>query len=443
MNYPSIGLQIPEILLPKAGTDMHRWAVIACDQHTSDRGYWAQLAAETAEYHSTLKLVFPEVYLEDSDGDARISSIHQTMAQYLDDGSLVAQSAGFVLIDRKTTKVASRKGLMVALDLEQYDYHEGATSLIRSTEGTILSRLPPRIKVREDAPIELPHIMVLIDDPRRTVIEPLFNNPPRPLYDFDLIANGGHIKGYSVDQPQQIEQVVQALSSLADPQYFKEHYRVDGEVMLYAMGDGNHSFATAKAVWEKLKEAADDKQAIMTHPARYAMVELVNLHDPGLEFEPIHRVLFNIDPANLRKAMESWFNGRGERFSYTPCTSLEATQGLAQTNSEGQGFGTIFAGDYGYCQLKNPQMTLDVASLQTFLDDYLQHELAARIDYIHGEEAVTTLGRQASCAGFYLPAISKHDFFRTIIVDDALPHKTFSMGEADEKRYYLESRRIR
>ncbi|MCF6179841.1 MAG: DUF1015 domain-containing protein, partial [Geopsychrobacter sp.] len=368
MNYPAIGLQLPKILVPKPGTDMRHWSVIACDQYTSDLTYWQNLTRQTTEKLSTLKLVFPEVYLDDSDGDARIKAINQTMEQYLSDGSLIEQPAGFVLIDRKTSEVESRKGLMVALDLEQYDYNKGATSLIRATEGTILDRLPPRIKVRENAPIELPHIMVLIDDPQRTVIEPLFDKAIEPLYDFEWMAGGGHIKGYQIDQPQQIEQVVQALTLLANPQEYKERYQVDGEVMLYAMGDGNHSFATAKAIWEKLKAEADDQQAIMTHPARYALVELVNLHDPGLEFEAIHRVLFNINPEQLRQEMERWFNDRNEQFTYTPCETLKSAQTLANAAKDGQGFCVILAGQYAYCQLKNPQLSLDVASLQAFLD---------------------------------------------------------------------------
>ena len=443
MNFPAIGLQVPKILLPKNGVDMRRWAVIACDQYTSNEDYWQQLNAETADSPSTLKLIFPEVYLEDADGGDRITAINRTMESYLADGTLSEQPPGLILVDRKTSEVESRKGLMVALDLEQYDYNKGATSLIRATEGTILDRLPPRIKVRENAPIELPHIMVLIDDPERSVIEPLFDSNPEPLYDFELLAGGGHLKGYRIDRPQQIEQVSKALTKLADPQNYRDRYQVEGEVMLYAMGDGNHSFATAKAIWEKLKKEAVDKEAIMEHPARYALVELINLHDRGLEFEAIHRVLFNINPAHLLQEMERWFNPRGEGFTYTPCATLAAAQTLAAAPHAGQGFCAILAGRYGYCQLKNPQLTLDVASLQSFLDDYLAGQPSARIDYIHGEEAVSSLGNHANNAGFYLPAISKNNFFRTIIIDGALPRKTFSMGEADEKRFYLECRKIR
>ena len=284
MNFETIGLQVPKILLPKAGTDMRRWAVIACDQHTSDRDYWRRLEQQTAGQISTLNLVFPEVYLEDSDGDQRISAINKAMETYLTDSSLEEQPPGFILVDRKTSEVESRKGLIVALDLEHYDYTKGAQSLIRATEGTILDRLPPRIKVRENAPIELPHIMVLIDDPDKTVIEPLFAEDLQVVYDFELLENGGHLKGYRVDRPDLIAHVVGALEKLAEPEAYHQKYATDGEVMLYAMGDGNHSFATAKAIWEKLKSDAVDPADVIDHPARFALVELVNLHDPGLEF---------------------------------------------------------------------------------------------------------------------------------------------------------------
>lgn len=443
MNYPGIGLHLPQILLPAPELDLRRWAVIACDQYTSNQEYWQNLDREIAGHPSTLKLIFPEVYLEEQGADARITAINRAMESYLEEGLLVEQPPGFVLVDRKTSEVPSRKGLVVALDLEQYDYRKGASSLIRATEGTILDRLPPRIRVRENAPIELPHIMVLIDDPGKTVIEPLFNSNPTPLYDVELLANGGHLRGYRIDRPQQIAQIVRALEQLADPQFYRQRYQTDGEVMLYAMGDGNHSFATAKAIWEKLKKESADQQAILQHPARYALVELVNLHDPGLEFEAIHRLLFNVQPDHLLQSMETWFNQRNQGFSYRPCDSLEAAQQLAKADGAGQRFCAVLAGRYGCCQIANPQLTLDVASLQAFLDDYLAVTPGTRIDYIHGSAAVSQLGGQANNAGFYLPAIAKDHFFRTIIADGALPRKTFSMGEADEKRFYFECRRIR
>ncbi len=443
MNFDKIGLQVPKILLPKAGTDMQQWAVIACDQYTSDRGYWQRLAEQTAGSISTLKLIFPEVYLEDEDSDQRIADINAAMEEYLADGSLVEQPPGFILVDRKTCEVESRKGLIVALDLDQYDYNKGAQSLIRATEGTILDRLPPRIKVRENAPIELPHIMVLIDDPQRTVIEPLFNEELETIYDFELLENGGHLKGYRVDQPELLEKVATALEKLADADAYRAKYQVDDQVMLYAMGDGNHSFATAKAIWEQLKAEAEDQAAIMNHPARYALVELVNVHDEGLEFEAIHRVLFNVNCEQLKTEMEAFFAERGTPLTYTPCQDLAAAETLAAQQQDVHAFPVVFAGQFGVCAVANPEYTLVVASLQACLDKYLQDNPAAKIDYIHGTQPVTELGSAADAAGFYLPAISKHDLFKTIVLDGALPRKTFSMGEADEKRFYLECRKIR
>ena len=443
MNYEKIGLQVPKILLPRAGTDMQRWAVIACDQYTSDPAYWQRLEQQTAGNISTLNLVFPEVYLEDGDADQRIAAINRTMEEYLASGSLEEQPPGFILVDRKTAEAESRKGLIVALDLEQYDYTKGAKSLIRATEGTILDRLPPRIKVRENASIELPHIMVLLDDPDKTVIEPLFSEDLPPVYDFELLENGGHLKGYRVDRPELIQQVVAALEKLADPEAYRKKYATAGDVMLYAMGDGNHSFATAKAIWEKLKADAADPAAVMNHPARFALVELVNVHDPGLEFEPIHRVLFGVDVEALQTAMKAFYAGAGTPLTYIPCADLSEAQKVAAKRSKEHAFPVIFAGEFGVCCVESPQLTLVVATLQEFLDHYMEENPTVRIDYIHGEQTVTELGHQPASVGFYLPAISKHDLFKTIVHDGALPRKTFSLGEADEKRFYLECRKIK
>jgi hypothetical protein len=442
MNFEKIGLQVPKILLPKIGTDMQRWAVIACDQYTSDPAYWQRLEQQTADRISTLNLVFPEVYLEESDGDRRIAAINRAMEEYLADGSLEEHPPGFILVDRKTSAVESRKGLIVALDLERYDYTKGAQSLIRATEGTILDRLPPRIKVRENAPIELPHIMVLIDDPDKTVIEPLFAEELPTVYDFELLENGGHLKGYRVDRPELIEQVVNALEALADLDAYHQKYETDGDVMLYAMGDGNHSFATAKAIWEKLKSEAADPAAVMDHPARFALVELVNVHDPGLEFEAIHRVVFDVDIEHLKQALEQFYDEAGTPVTFIPCADLAEAQNVAVQQTDQHAFPVVLGGEFGVCAVANPQFTLVVATLQAFLDRYLEDNPTVRVDYIHGDQTVTELGRQPDSAGFYLPSISKHDLFKTIVHDGALPRKTFSMGEADEKRFYLECRKI-
>lgn len=449
MIFNNIGLQLPQILLPKSGTDMQYWSVIACDQYTSDRGYWQRIEQKTAGKLSTLNLIFPEVNLEDEDCQDRITNINTAMDHYLTNNSLVEQPPSFILVDRKTSEVESRKGLIVALDLEQYDYNKGAKSLIRATEGTILDRLPPRIKVRQNAPIELPHIMVLIDDPKKTVIEPLFDQQLDTVYDFELMENGGHLTGYRVDQPELISQITTALETLADKESYQQNYNVDEDVMLYAMGDGNHSFATAKAIWQQLKEdvAAGKVELshdqLMAHPSRFALVELVNVHDVGLEFEAIHRVMFSIEEETFLDEMKEYFSTHNMDFSFTPCTDLSEVEKSLSLNGEQHSFTCTIAGTFGVCRINNPQYTLVVATLQPFLDHYLNSHSDSRIDYIHGDQSVTDFGSQHNCAGFYLPAISKHDLFKTIIFDGALPRKTFSMGEADEKRFYLECRRIK
>jgi hypothetical protein len=446
LTFDRIALQVPTLLLPRGDIDLSKWAVIACDQYTSEPAYWEKVKELTAGHPSTFDLIFPEVYLEEPDSEERIRRINREMERYLVEGILVPQKPGFLLVDRQTQAVPLRKGLIVALDLEQYDYRQGAQSLIRATEGTILDRLPPRIRVREQASIELPHIMVLIDDPQQTVIEPLFARPREKVYDFPLMLGGGHIRGYRVDDADSIQQVATALERLADPDQFARRYDVEGRpVVLYAMGDGNHSFATAKAIWEKLKAETPDRETIMDHSARYALVELVNLHDPGLEFEAIHRVLFDVDVEAMLQRMTNYFAGQGmllhcQRFADR--AALEAATNTATiTNTHPIPF--VNADGFGLLTIDNPVLHLTVATLQAFLDHFLAEEKDVRIDYIHGENVVTTLGSRPGNIGFYLPAISKHELFRTIILDGALPRKTFSMGEADEKRFYLECRKIR
>lgn len=444
MNFDKIGLQVPEVLLPNQDIDLHKWSVVACDQYTSQPEYWSEAKDTTHDEPSTLNVIFPEVFLEDSDGDERIKNINTTMQQYLDDGVLTAmKNKGFVLVDRKTSQAESRKGLVVAIDLEQYDFNKGSQTLIRATEGTIVDRLPPRIKVRQDAAIELPHIMVLIDDPEQTVIEPLFNQNPEPLYDFNLMMNSGHLKGYAIDTPELIQQVADALEHLASPEVFAKKYDAeDKEVLLYAMGDGNHSLATAKAIWEKIKEDADNPQAEMDNPARYALVELVNIHDKGLQFEPIHRVIFNVNPEQLLKDMHSHFSGN---FSLCRCDNEEEMKKRSAEVSNIENVHVVPFNDasgYGYIQIENPVFTLELATIESFLNDYLE-ENGGKVDFIHGDDVVNELGVKEGNMGFFFPPISKHSLFKTIIFDGALPRKTFSMGEADEKRFYLEARKIK
>ncbi|MCC8989056.1 MAG: DUF1015 domain-containing protein [Candidatus Contendobacter sp.] len=445
MNFTPIALQAPTLLLPQADVDLTKWAVVACDQYTSQPEYWAQVEGLVGDAPSTLRLMLPEIFLEAPDEAQRIAAIHDAMRRYLAEGVLTEQPPGFVLIERLTARGRIRRGLIAALDLEHYDFTPGAKALIRPTEGTIMERLPPRIRVREGAPLELPHVMVLIDDPQHLVIDPLFAEPAAPLYDAPLMLDSGRVRGWRVDHPLLIQWVVEQLAQLADPAAFNARYGVvDEPTLLYALGDGNHSFATAKLIWENLKRAAPDPAAILHHPARHALVELVNLHDDGLEFEAIHRVAFHVDPEPLLAALAAFCGAQGSTLTIfdTPSWSAARQAWAAQQHPGRQVIAFVSAARRGLLLIDRPCLTLPVATLQAFLDQYLPTVPTARLDYIHGEQALEQLGGQSGNIGFYLPALDKGDFFRTVIRDGALPRKTFSMGEADEKRFYLECRRI-
>ena len=445
MRNSDLGIEAPKILLPKDGVDLTNWSVVACDQFTSQPEYWKKLADDIGDDPSTLNMVFPEVFLGEANSAERVSRINATMEAYLEKGIVEELEPGFILLDRKTSHAASRRGLIVALDLEKYDYKPGSQSLIRATEGTIEDRLPPRIEIRKNAKIELPHIMVLIDDPDRTVIEPIFEKNLESVYDFELNAGGGHLKGWRVDALEDIASVFQSLEALSDQSTFDEKYGVSGKgVLLYAMGDGNHSLATAKSIWENLKAEGDLPESVMDHPARFALVELMNVHDEGLEFEPIHRVAFGVDGDELLVELKQFFADDGSAVALELFDSLEsAKRRLAdlEPNSSEHRVLWVAPGEYGLIRLSNPKRNLEVGNLQAFLDEYLDGK-DSELDYIHGEDVVEDLGSKVGNFGFILPGIGKSDLFKTVVLDGALPRKTFSMGEADEKRYYLEARRI-
>ena len=441
-NYPHIGIQIPEILLPREGIDLTKWAVIACDQFTSEPEYWHKVEEIVGEAPSTLNLVLPEVYLEEPDVPQRVQKIQQTMRDYLEQGIFTSRE-GFIYVER-TVGGKTRKGLLLALDLEHYDYNKGASSLIRATEGTILERLPPRMKIREGAPLELPHILVLIDDPEGSVIEPLTAQKERltPLYDFDLMLGSGHLSGYALEDANLERGVVAALENLAHPESFTAKYGIpqDSPVLLFAMGDGNHSLATAKAIWEKIKGTVG-----MEHPARYALVEIENVHDSGLLFEPIHRLLFGLQK-DIFAEMRAYY---GENYAYRPAANREemaarvASKASGASEAEGKHLiGVVTSQGFGTLEIANPASNLPVGTLQAFLDEFLKVGGAEKIDYVHGDETVARLGAQEGNIGFFLPGMDKSDLFKTVILDGALPRKTFSMGEAHEKRFYMEARRI-
>ena len=433
-----LGIQIPQVYLPKSGIDLTKWAVIACDQFTSQPEYWNDVEKIVGDAPSTLNLTFPEVYLEKPGGEERIQNIQSTMRTYMDEGILQPHD-GLVYVER-TVAGKTRKGIVLCLDLEAYDYNKGSSSLIRATEGTIVDRLPPRMKIREGALLELPHILVLIDDANRTVIEPLSaaKSKLEKLYDFDLMLESGHLAGYAVNQEFE-DQVVEALRGLARPETFAAKYGIDinQPVLLFAMGDGNHSLATAKAIWEKMKPRVG-----MDHPSRYALVEIENVHDEGLEFEPIHRVIFGLKK-DLFAELEKTF---GANLTYKAVASAEEmVNAVDSTKGEKQAIGLVGGGrsrECGVIEISNPSSNLPVGTIQSFIDSFLKDEGAEKVDYLHGEDVTVKLGSQPNNAGFYLPGMNKSDLFKTVILDGALPRKTFSMGEAREKRFYMEARKI-
>lgn len=432
----ALGIQIPATYLPKSGIDLSKWAVIACDQYTSQPDYWKSVADLVGSDPSTYHLILPEVYLNSPEESSRVRSTQETMRTYLAEGILEPHEQ-LIYVERSVDG-KTRRGIMLALDLEAYDFTPGSQSLIRATEGTILDRLPPRMRIREGAPLELPHILVLIDDPQDQVIgsiEAVKTSLPL-AYDFELMQGSGHLSARFVNNQALEDKVISGLKELADPQVFYPKYNVSKEkgVLLFAVGDGNHSLATAKSIWEKIKP-----QVGMDHPARYALVEIENIHDRGLEFAPIHRVLFNVKSDPL-EALGTSFAGQ---LTLSPAASAAAMQ-AAITGYSGPEhvFGLITPAGCYTATLHSPTANLPVGSLQPILDGWMKAGYAASIDYVHGNDTVVDLGSQAGNVGFFLPAMAKGELFRTVMLDGVLPRKTFSMGEAQEKRFYMEARKI-
>lgn len=436
-----LGISISSVLLPKSTIDMKRWAAVACDQYTSEPEYWKSVDTFVGDSPSTLRLIFPEAYLETEDDEKktlRIQNIRENMLSYLSNGLFDEFKDTALLIERTFHSGATRHGLIFSVDLERYDYSKGSQSLIRATEGTIIERLPPRIRIREDAPLELPHIMILIDDKEKTVIEPLVQQAATlPLaYSFEMMKDSGSIKGWRVSDDNNLENIAHSLLKLRDPEGFLDRYHLKDAygVLLFAVGDGNHSLATAKACWENLKKTLSP-DALETHPARYALVEVVNVHDSGLVFEPIHRVLFNVDAQHLADSFCTYYNDKG-------CSARVVT-GTEKPPAKGHVIPFTSSMFKGFFIVECPTFNLDVATLQNFLDSYMKTHSQVGIDYVHGEDVTDRLGNQPGNMGFFLSPMDKNELFRTVILDGALPRKTFSMGEASEKRFYLEARKIR
>ena len=412
-----------DILLPK-NVDFSKWSVVACDQYSSEPQYWEKAEEIAKGSPSTLNIIYPEAYLNEPDGDKRIERINRTMEQYLSDGIFKEYSDSLIYVERTQKNGKVRRGIVGVIDLEAYDYSVGSQSLVRATEGTIISRIPPRQRIRKNAPLELPHILMLADDREKEIIEPLseIKDSFEVVYDFELMQGGGHIKGWLLDDDAK-KDVLSKVEKLENKEEFHAKYGIDGKsVLAIAVGDGNHSLATAKACWEEIKKTLSAEQQ-QNHPARFALAELENLHDDALEFEPIHRVVFGVEPKSVIDAM----------YKYYPQ--------ISEPDNGGQKIVIVYQGIEKTVYITDAPLNLAVGTFQKFMDDYLS-ENSGEIDYIHGEDVVRNLTKSENTIGFVFDAMEKNDLFTTVIEDGALPRKTFSMGEAYDKRFYLEAKRI-
>lgn len=388
-----------DILLPEK--DMEKWAVIACDQYTSDADYWEKLDNFVGETPSALRVVLPEIYLSD-EIDERIKSINENMEKYIESDVFCEYKNAFIYLERTLKNGSVRRGIIGAIDLNDYDYNKGSSALIRATEATVLSRIPPRVKIRKDAPLELPHVMLLADDREDLLLSPLSakKDTLKKVYDFDLSMDAGHVTGYLVTGVL-AEGVMTACERLTEN---------DTDKLMFAVGDGNHSLATAKTVYEQNKNELN----------RYALVEVVNIHDKSLNFEPIYRVLFGVEP---EKFIDKFVHDMGGEYD----------------GADAQEFTCVYGDKVRKISIK-PTSKLSVGTLQTYLDN---KALEVEIDYIHDEEAVYKLCKSDNTLGFIFDSMQKNELFDAVKADGALPRKTFSMGHADDKRFYIEARKIK
>ena len=399
------GLKVADILLPNV--DFTKWAVVACDQFTSEADYWKAVEETVGDAESTLRITLPEFYLEDGDIEGRIAAINKNMAKYLESGVLKEYKDSMIYVERTQSDGTVRHGIVGAIKLADYDYRKESKALIRATEQTVTERIPPRVRIRKDAPLELPHVLLLADDPRKTVIEPLSlkKDTMKVAYDFDLMQGGGHITGWFLNS-EDIISVGEAVNALVEN---------DSDKLMFAVGDGNHSLATAKEC-----SIINDSEL-----AKSALVEVVNIHDDSIQFEPIYRVLFNV---NAKAVIEKLVTDLG-------CDSHH------YTGDDAHKFTCVFGGQEVYLKVK-PTSKLPVGTLQTWLDEYVK-ENNVRIDYIHGEDVVRQLCKDEYNLGFIFDGMQKDELFDAVRQDGSLPRKTFSMGHAADKRYYIEARRIK
>ena len=400
-------VKAPHILLPRKDVDWSKYAVIACDQYTSNLQYWNSLLEEVGDEVSTFNMIYPEAYLENTNNGEYISRINQNIDNYLENNDLIDIGECFILVERITSYGLRRLGLVLAIDLEDYSFNKGSNALIRASEATIVERIPPRLKIRKDSDIELPHILVLFDDSHKEIVEPLYKSRDNleKVYDFELNKDGGHIRGYKVENTSEI------ISK------FHKLLKKNGNGLLFIVGDGNHSLATAKAHWELIKKDLSPEEQ-ETHPARYALVEANNLYDDGIIFEPIHRVMFNVDN-DFEKELRERVKGDFISFTYTK--------------------------EEGKKELRmNKNAPMAYLQVQTFLDEYLKSHPQTKIDFIHDEEELLAVAdKNTNSVAIAMPALTKGDLFDYLAKDRVLPRKSFSMGHANEKRYYLEAKKIK
>ena len=411
-----------DILLPRE-CEYRKWAVVACDQYTSQPEYWQRVEEYVGTAPSALRLILPESCLDGPNVATDIVDVNNTMTNYLREDRFRTLPGAMVYVERTISTGKVRRGLLGKVDLEAYDYESGPAAPVRATEGVVLSRIPPRVAVRKNASLELPHAMLLLDDPEDRLMDYLAarTGDMEPLYDFQLMENGGHIRGWRLTEAH-LAETARLLRAVTDPEAFRARYGTEDYIAL-AVGDGNHSLATAKECYERQKRFTPQEQW-EDLPARYALVELTNLHDRSLEFRPVHRVLFGVEPAEVLAALVSAFPGAhyGE--------------------GEGQKLFYVHTGGAGCVTVPHPEAQTETGTLQTFLDDYM-HRSGARIDYIHGEDVARDLGGRPGNLAFLLPALEKESLLPAVLHDGVLPRKTFSMGEARDKRFYLEARKIR
>ena len=417
------------ILLPAEQIPLEQWGCVACDQFTSDRSYWERAAKAAAGSPSALNLILPEVYLEENDVPARIAKIHETMDDYAQN-VLTRAVDGFIYVERTEQSGQVRQGLVGKINLEAYSYAKGARPDIRPSEQTVEERIPPRMAVRRGACLETPHVMMLADDPDCTLIEPIGarKNELRKVYEGELMLGGGHVAGWAVEDPALLAQIDAALQGLGSQEAFDAKYpqAKGAKPLTLAVGDGNHSLASAKAYWEELKPTLTPEQR-ENHPARWCLAEVCNVHSPAIEIEPIHRVLFNVDCGAVLLALITWSDGN--------------MAGICFGNAKKQSF--TLAGPHisNVLSFEDPVAPLTVGTIDEFIEYFMARHKEARVDYVHDEPAVRALTKQGG-VGFLLPPFEKSDLFKGIVMGGVLPRKTFSMGHAEEKRYYIECRKI-